>query len=205
MRFISKVPDCFFLKRSNVESSWSGANRKPLSEPPHNIEALTMEYCFLSGKELLHTIPSRVRPRLSQLKLNNILGLSQDDMLMFLSHTAPTLQTLDLSFCSFDWPRGERPCYFIDRVVPLCISLQNMTIKICDHIVTVASLRLKPTRIEGSRMMYDNIGEPCDYDQIVEALEGTKWEKVWLRTNSMGPYTEAERIARERGIVLYLD
>jgi hypothetical protein len=187
-----------------VKLSRRSANREPLPEPPHNIEVLTMEHRFLNGRELLHTIPSRIPPRLSELRFKCVIGLSQDDMLVFLTHAAPTLQTLDLSFYSFSWRIGEPPCYFIDRVMPLCISLHKMTILICDNIITVASLRLKPTRIEGSQMVYDNISNPCDYDQIIEALEGSKWETIYLRTKGRGPHTEAERTARESGIKLSL-
>jgi hypothetical protein len=152
-------------------------------------------------------IPSRTPSRLKELTLFNVMGLSEDDMLTFLTYVAPTLQILTLDDCTFTNGNNssEAPlsCYFVDRVMPLCISLRELTILSGPgvQIHTVASLHLKPTCIEGSRIHSNAV---WDYKKIVDVLAGLKWEVVELKTNRGGPYVEAERMAAARGIKLHL-
>jgi hypothetical protein len=170
-------------------------------EPPHNIEILNLESSVLEREALLRMIPSQTSPRLIELSLRWVTGVSHGDMLAFLTQVAPTLQTLNLNRCRFASPADEKESYFIDRAMPLCISLTLVVVFDCGNIASAACLQLKPTRVKESQMEYD---KAWSYDRIMEGLVDSKWDCLILTTDRNGPYTEAKRIAADGGIELFL-
>jgi hypothetical protein len=167
----------------------------------NNIGFLDLSRSELKGREFLCLIPTHAPPVLSELQLYDVQGLTEEDMLAFLTHAAPTLRTLDLDSCSFENPNGRSPCYFIDQVMPTFISLHTLMVRHCSNTLTIASLSLKPTFIQGAFIW---ISEIMNYDGIVDALAQTKWENVDLKTDRSKPYPEAERIAKNREIEVIL-
>jgi hypothetical protein len=149
-----------------------------LPEPLHNIEVLNLSYSSLEGREFLYMIPSQKPSVLKELRLQKVRGLTQDDMTAFLAHAAPTLRTLYLCGCQFSPSMKSSSLHFIDEVMPLCNVLHDLYVLDCPGIITLASLRLKPTRIQGSSFSYYN---PIELDDILEVLMGSISFNIMVR------------------------
>jgi hypothetical protein len=198
------LPDRF----ESLPAAGNGGDGAPFSmevlEPPFNIEIIDLFHFQFHSKELLRVIPSKLSPHLHTLKLVSIKGLEADDMITFLTRVASTLCSLTLARCPFNQSSQSSPCYIIDQVMPIFVSLKELHVMGCPGSLTAASLRLKPTRVDGSWIRCHEI---MDYNQIVVALVGSKWREVYLRTNEKetNNVDEAYRIATEEGIALNLD
>jgi hypothetical protein len=172
-----------------------------LFEPSHNIEVLELFRSHLDGRELWHFIPSHKSPLLNSLKFYRVEGLTEDDIMKFLTRVAPTLRSLYLEDCGFKYSREGLSCYPIDQAMPYFTVLQEMTILRCPKLFTAVSLRSKPTRIAGSRI---TSSEFVGYEQIVDALMESKWEFVQLKTDMRESYAEAKGVAENAGIIIHL-
>jgi hypothetical protein len=170
-------------------------------EPSYNIKILDLSFLTIDGRDFLHMIPTLAPAILDTLKLSNVYGLGEDDMIAFLMLVAPTLTTLSLDNCPVTCTTGDSPQYFINEVMPLLTALYYMFIHSGPNIVTANSLALKPTYIDRSRLV---LHEVLNYKHIVQALVQSKWGSVTCLTDRAGPYTEAREIAAENGMLLYL-
>jgi hypothetical protein len=171
-----------------------------LPECSHNLEYLQFHDSPLGGRELLSMLPSQKPPVLNKFILTRVSGLTRDDIKAFLTQVASTLQTLYLIGCRFDSSVVEGPFYYvIDELMPLLNVLRELQIYFCPNIITAASLRLKPTRIPGSKIWYR---ESVESRQVLEALVECEWEAVSVAMRGdNSEIAEVRRVAASQGIV----
>jgi hypothetical protein len=161
----------------------------------------------ITGDQLL-CFTSPARPTLRSLHLDNVEGLSNNDLLNLLLHVSSTLAILSIDRCVL--PRtAEDEEYAIDAAMSKMCCLSAATIR-GPNLASVLAIARKPRDNMYSQeglVLGDNAG--LDVSEILAALETTGWHEITMMgiTSASGWDAElaekAHKVAADRGLGLF--
>jgi hypothetical protein len=111
------------LSDSHVTESEN--NEQKPAKPSCNLERLHFFECTFVGPQLVNFVQSP-QPRLKELSLSNLKGVTNSDMLEMFLIVAPTVTHLYISYCTIARSTGEE--FAIDVAISKMVALQSLSI-----------------------------------------------------------------------------
>jgi hypothetical protein len=165
---------------------------------------------YISGFQLLQFI-SPPQPTLKRVELQHLHGLSNRDLVSFLSQVSSTLQSFSINSCFVSRDTIDEE-YAFDAVVHKMLCLDQAYIAGSD-LATLLAITRKTRRAPIDPFVFPwptQISvelESCqiDVDLVIEALHATGWHAVTLVHTAFAQWTPEQRerihqLAREKGI-----
>ncbi|KAG5644232.1 hypothetical protein DXG03_008827 [Asterophora parasitica] len=163
----------------------------------------------LSARQLLiFASPRYPTPILRRAKFSEVFGLTNADLLSFLTHVAPGLFILSISDCSFSRASLEEE-YAVDATMPSMTSLERAILH--GEIASSLAIARKPLRTgpptgnTWDKQRIELRNPHVTQESINDALQTTHWEYVIAAGLTRNEYSyllghKANKIATSRGI-----
>jgi hypothetical protein len=191
----------------------SANNLDNLPTPASSLQSVLLQHGTLTLPGL-RSLTTSWRSSLRVATLQHISGLTNEDLYSWLSEVGPTLTSLTIEFSPLS-RRSDEEEYAVDVVMPAMNNLRHLNLE-GDIVSELALLRYVPTELappeplwrKWYRLSIDN-APGVNAHGFLSALRTTAWTTVSmrnlvLREENMELSEEAQRIAKERNILLMM-